>query len=77
MRDELFSKEKDRDGFWLLSPLTAKNNGKFMIRAKSEIDAQNIIARLVAVDGPGTPHEEPSRYRKVRDSGETPVYELL
>ena len=46
MRDETFTKEKGHDGFWLLSPQSLKNNGKFMIWAKSKVDAQNVIARL-------------------------------
>ena len=77
MRDEFFKVSKGEDGFWYVAPMTMERNRTFLIRANSETEAVNTRARLAAVGGPRSPLEDPSKYRKVGDSFDTPIFELI
>lgn len=77
LRYEVFRVEKDPNGSWYVAPMSAANNGKYLILAKSEADGVNIRSRLADINGPKSPLEDPEHYEKLGESFGVPVFKLL
>jgi hypothetical protein len=76
MRDELFHIEQGDNGYWWLAPMRAETNGKYLIRAMSRQEAEELKHRILSASSPlPTPLEDEAYYRKVGQSGDTPIFE--
>ena len=78
MFQEIFGEPNEEDGWFYVWPRSLQNNGKYLIRTKTRAEALDIQSRISRSDASRlpTPLEDVSRYRNVKQSGDTPIYEL-
>jgi len=65
----------EQEGLFFVAPITAQNNGRYVIQCRSKIEAQQTIQRINSNQQP-TPLEDETRYVKIEEVAGTPIYQI-
>ena len=64
----------EQEGLYFIAPMSAQNNGKYLIQCRSRAEADRTI-REINTDRQPTPLEDESAYVKLGNIPGTPIYQ--
>jgi hypothetical protein len=64
----------EQGGLFFVAPISAQNNGRYVIQCRSKSEAQQTIRRINSNQQP-TPLEDGTQYVKIEEVAGTPIYQ--